>query len=88
MTYTTAHGNTRSFNPLGLILQPTSSWILVGFVIAEPKWELLFAFDLKLEILSLLIGLGKDVFVREPVKIHSKENWSEFLSWLSGNKSH
>ena len=40
-TYITAHSNTRSLlNPLSKTKdQTTSSWIWVGFVSAEPQWE-------------------------------------------------
>ena len=41
MTYTTAHGNTRSLTHWARPgIKPTSSWMLVGFVTAEPQWEL------------------------------------------------
>ena len=40
-TYTTAHSNTGSLTHLvGPGIEPPSSWILVGFVAAEPQWEL------------------------------------------------
>ena len=39
-TYT-AHGNTGSLtHQVGPGIKPTSSWILVVFVTAEPQWEL------------------------------------------------
>ena len=41
-TYTTTHGNTGSpahWSKPGM--EPTSSWILVGFVSAVPQWELM-----------------------------------------------
>ena len=44
--YTTAHGNARfltRWTRLGI--EPTSSWILVGFVTTEPWWELMGLFD-------------------------------------------
>ena len=41
--YTTAHSNTRSLKHWARPgIKPTSSWILVGFVSAEPQWKLLF----------------------------------------------
>ena len=41
-TYTTAHSNARSFNPLSRAGEQTLiSWILVGFVTAEPRREAL-----------------------------------------------
>ena len=44
-TYTTAHSNTGSLTPQARPgLEPTTSWILVGFFTAEPQWELLFLF--------------------------------------------
>ena len=40
--YTTAQGNARSLTHwVRLGIKPESSWILVGFVITEPQWELL-----------------------------------------------
>ena len=39
--YTKAHGNARSLTHwMRPGLKPTSSWILAGFVTAEPQWEL------------------------------------------------
>ena len=41
LTYTTAHGNDRSLTHwVRPGIEPMSSWIQVGFVIAEPQWEL------------------------------------------------
>ena len=40
-TYTTAHGNARSFSPSRPRIEPGSSWILGRFVSAEPQQELL-----------------------------------------------
>ena len=41
-TYTTAHSNTRSLTHWeGPGIEPTSSWILVGFISTEPQQELL-----------------------------------------------
>ena len=43
VTYTTAYGNTRSLNHgVGPGIKPESSWILIGFLTAEPQWELVF----------------------------------------------
>ena len=40
-TYTTAHSNTRSLTHwVGPGIKTASSWILVGFITAEPPWEL------------------------------------------------
>ena len=40
-TYTTAHGNTRSSNNWARPgIEPASSWMLVTFVSAEPRWKL------------------------------------------------
>ena len=40
-TYTTAHGDTGSLpHWAGLGIESASSWILVGFITAEPQWEL------------------------------------------------
>ena len=40
--HTTAHGNVRSLTHwIRPGIEPTSSWILAGFVNAEPQWELL-----------------------------------------------
>ena len=40
-TYTTAHGDTGSLPHWGgLGIESASSWILVGFITAEPQWEL------------------------------------------------
>ena len=48
VTYTTAHGNAGSFNPVSKARDQTpSSWTLVGFVAAEPQWELQFFSFLK-----------------------------------------
>ena len=42
VTYTTMHGNTRSWTHwVRPGIEPPSSWILVGFITAEPWWELL-----------------------------------------------
>ena len=39
-TYTTAHGNAGSLTPLSEAgTEPTSSWILVGFVSSAPQGE-------------------------------------------------
>ena len=39
-TYTKAHGNAGSLTHwAGPEIEPTSSWILVGFIIAEPQQE-------------------------------------------------
>ena len=44
-TYTTAHSNAGSLTHwLRPGIEPVSSWILVTFVSAEPRWELLFCF--------------------------------------------
>ena len=41
-TYTTAHDNTGSLTRRARPgIKPVSSWILVGFITAEPQWELL-----------------------------------------------
>ena len=41
LTYTTAHSNARSFTHWEKPgIGPTSSWILVGFITAEPQWGL------------------------------------------------
>ena len=41
VTYTTAHGNTRSLTHWARPgIEPTSSWILVRFITAEPQWVL------------------------------------------------
>ena len=41
MTYTTAHGYAKSITHWSRSgTEPISSWILVGFVTAEPRWEL------------------------------------------------
>ena len=38
-TYTTAHSNAGSLtHPARLGIEPSSSWTLGGFVIAEPRW--------------------------------------------------
>ena len=37
LTYTAAHGNTESFNPLRPGIKSSSSWILVGFLTTEPQ---------------------------------------------------
>ena len=40
-TYTTAHGNAGSLTHLTRPrIEPTSSWILIGFVTTEPRQEL------------------------------------------------
>ena len=40
-TYTTARGNVRSLTHwAGPGIEPATSWLLVGFVSAEPQWEL------------------------------------------------
>ena len=39
VTYTTAHGN-EILNPLGPRIEPESSWLLIGFVTADPQCEL------------------------------------------------
>ena len=42
VTYATALGNARSLTHCaGPGIEPTSSWILVGFIMGEPQWELL-----------------------------------------------
>ena len=42
LSYTTAHGNARSLTHWARPgVEPTSSWILVGFTSAQPQWELL-----------------------------------------------
>ena len=41
--YTEAQGNAGSLtNQVGPGMEPTSSWILVGFATTKPQWELLF----------------------------------------------
>ena len=41
VTYTTAHGNAGSPTHLARPgIKPASWWILVGFLYAEPQWEL------------------------------------------------
>ena len=40
--YTTVHGNAGSLTHyVRPGIEPASSWILVGFISAEPQWELL-----------------------------------------------
>ena len=42
LAYTTAHGKAESLTHCERPgIEPTSSWILLGFVTAEPPWELL-----------------------------------------------
>ena len=44
-TYTTAHGNTRSLTHWTRPgIQPTTSWLLVGFISNAPWWELQVCF--------------------------------------------
>ena len=46
-TYTTAYGNAGSLTHwAGPGFEPASSWILVGFIFTEPRWELLDFFFL------------------------------------------
>ena len=62
MTYTTAHSNTRSSTHRARPgIKPASSWILVGFVTAEP-WPELQNWILKEEekSLPLQVGLGQE----------------------------
>ena len=41
VTYTTAHSNVASLTHwMGPRIKPASSWILAGFITAEPQWEL------------------------------------------------
>ena len=41
LTYSTAHGNARSLTQWARPgVKSTSSWVLAGFIIAEPRWEL------------------------------------------------
>ena len=41
VTYTEAHAMPRSLTHcVGPEIEPTLSWVLVGFVSAEPQWEL------------------------------------------------
>ena len=45
--YTIAHSNARSLTHWTRPeIKPKSSWILVGFVTAEPRWELFFFFSI------------------------------------------
>ena len=45
-TYTTAHGNTGSLTHcVRPGIEPATSWILVGFVSAEPRWDSLLTFQ-------------------------------------------
>ena len=45
VTYTTAHSNAGCLTHLSRPgIEPVSSWIIVGFVTAEPQWELLTYF--------------------------------------------
>ena len=39
-TYTAAHGNAESLTWVRPGIEPTSSWILVGFITTEPQQEL------------------------------------------------
>ena len=42
-TYTTFHGNARSLSHwAGPGIKPSTSWFLIGFVSAVPRWELQF----------------------------------------------
>ena len=55
VTYTTAHGNTSSLTHwVRPGVKPSSSWILVGFVTAEPQWELQSIVNLNVVIISSL----------------------------------
>ena len=47
MIYTTAHGNARSITHWAI--EPTTSWLLVRLIYAEPLWELQSLKDFKLE---------------------------------------
>ena len=42
-------------------MEPTSSWILVGFVTAEPQWELFNAFYIKLYINPLYKSIFQNI---------------------------
>ena len=59
-TYTTAHGSARSLiHWVRPGIKPVPSWILVGFVSAEPWWELLCGlFHPSLHLSSTLLSTG------------------------------
>ena len=93
--YTTAHSNARSLTHGARPgVKPSSSWLLVGFVSAEPRWELPEPM-----LLTFLLGLPKPLhwsLVTVHVLDHSFKNldcsrlffleigwlwWWEYVSW-------
>ena len=56
LAYAAAHSNTGSLTHCSRPgMEPLSSWILVGFLMAEPPWELPLLFSSR----PLLLGLGR-----------------------------
>ena len=78
VTYTTAHGNTRSLIHWARSgIEPESSWMLVRFVSTELQWELqLLCFCLSVNPSSPSSWL--------PRVLKTKELWGSFKSW--GNR--
>ena len=77
-TYTTAHGNAGSLtHRVRPGIEPTSSWILVGFVSAAPQWELLILF-----LWPSNISLGMCVFLTSLSSHQLLGTWVAFTSQL------
>ena len=82
VTYTTAHGKVGSLTHWTKPgIEPTSSWMLVGFISAEPQWELL------LNILNNLCGkiICKRIYISEPLSCTLEMN--TIVSPLHTNKT-
>ena len=65
VTYTTTQGTTSSLTHWERPgIEPTSSWILVGFITAEPQWELLL-------VICLLLSCENSLFwIQNLYQIH------------------
>ena len=76
-TYTTAHGIARSSTHWArLRAEPISSWILVGFVTAEPQWELPPSSSKSFEYLSWLSNVRaaeEPLFCKKIFLTHSRQ---------------
>ena len=93
VTYTTAHGNPRSLTYWSRPgIEPTSLWILVGFVTAEPQRELWYVIYFWSSYLcqNLLITSGsilelslssfcKYILISDLVQMKVKLNWTVFF---------
>ena len=88
MTYTTAHGSTRSLTYWARPeIEITSSWILVGFVCTVPQWELwnlMYCDIFSGEVKTCVHWLHKQMFIAVLFMLDTDSNNPNVQNHVSG----